>query len=117
MSDTDLLYFDTSALLPYYREEATSRRINDLLLSLEPPILISDLTRVEFFSAVGRWVRMDELTDPQASLLENTFMKDIRSALLVNVPLGSNHYRQAEKWLSTRKAPLRTLDGLHLACC
>lgn len=109
------VYLDTSALLPYYREEAVSLRINDLLISLTPPLLISDLTRVEFVSALSQWVRMREITDAQAGLVENQFLKDIRSGLLVAHPLTTGHFRQAEKWISARKTSLRTLDGLHLA--
>ena len=112
-----MFYFDTSALLPYYREEPASGPINDMLLQLEPPVLISDLTRVEFFSAVSRWVRMNELKESQAALIENAFRQDIRSGLLVTCPLKSEHYRQAERWIYSRKTSLRTLDGLHLACC
>lgn len=112
-----MFYFDTSALLPYYREEAASSLINDMLVGLEPPVLISDLTRVEFLSAVARWVRMNELTESQAGLIENTFLEDVRCGLFVGCPLKREHYRQAERWISSRKSSLRTLDGLHLACC
>ena len=117
MSGADTLYLDTSALLPYYREESASQQVESLLQSLNPPVLISDLTRVEFVSAVARWVRMNEITESQANLLENTFLRDIRTSLFVSHPLTSRHYRQAEKWLSGRKTSLRTLDALHLACC
>ena len=110
-----MFYFDTSALLPYYREEPVSGLINDMLLGLEPPVFISDLTRVEFLSAVARWVRMNELTESQAGLIENTFLEDVRSGLLVGCPLKREQYRQAERWICSRKTSLRTLDGLHLS--
>jgi len=48
-----MLYADTSALLPYYRAEATSAAVESLLLAQSKPVLISDLTRVEFASALG----------------------------------------------------------------
>lgn len=116
MSEVEIYYIDTSALLPYYREEAISEQVQDLLISLRPPVLISDLTRVEFASAVGRWVRMGEIDEPQANLVENTFSKDILSGLFVSRQVLSAHYSQAEKWLSGRKTSLRTLDALHIAC-
>ena len=81
-------YLDTSALLPYYREEEISPAIQDFLLSLRFPVCISDLTAVEFASALSRWV-----------------------------PITTKHYIQAQKWISSRKTALRTLDALHLACC
>ena len=116
MKEGEPLYFDTSALLPYYREEPFSERIENFLRSLNPPVLISDLTRVEFVSAVSRWVRMGEITESQANLVENAFFGDIRCGLFLCLSLKEFHYRQAEKWLSGRKTSLRALDALHLAC-
>ncbi|MEJ2034142.1 MAG: type II toxin-antitoxin system VapC family toxin [Deltaproteobacteria bacterium] len=113
----DRIYFDTSALLPYYREEPVSQQVQDLLVGSRPPILISDLTRVETASAVARWVRMGEIKESQAGLLENTFAGDVDSGLFLSNPLTPGHYRQAEKWLNARKTALRSLDALHLSCC
>ena len=117
MNEVETLYLDTSALLPYYREEPSSQKVESLLQSIRPPVLISDLTRVEFVSAISKWFRMGEISESQANLLENTFFKDIRTNLFISHPLTTRHYRQAEKWLSSRKTSLRTLDALHLACC
>jgi len=117
MNGVETLYLDTSALLPYYREEPSSQKVESLLKSIRPPVMISDLTRVEFVSATSRWVRMGEISESQANLLENTFFKDVRANLFLSQPMTTKHYRQAEKWLSSRKTSLRTLDALHLACC
>jgi len=111
-----MYYIDTSALLPYYREERLSRQVESLLTSLQPPILISNLTKVEFSSAIARWVRTEELSEIQANLLENTFSKDINSGLFLCRQIMPLHFNQAEKWLSYRKTSLRTLDALHIAC-
>ncbi len=117
MSEVELYYIDTSAILPYYREELMSQQVESLLTSLQPPVLISNFTKVEFSSAVARWVRMGELSDIQANLLENTFNKDVNSGLFVCHQVIPAHFNQAEKWLSSRKTALRTLDALHIACC
>lgn len=109
-------YLDTSALLPYYREEATTRSIQEFLSSLSGPVLISDLTEVEFASALSRLVRTDELTEAHASLVENAFEGDIRSGLFLRLSLIRRNFRQAKAWLSTRRTALRTLDALHLSC-
>ena len=110
-------YLDTSALLPYYREEETSQAIQNFLSSLRFPVGISDLTGLEFVSALSRWVRMKEITEAQASLVENAFTEDARSGLFRRLSITAKHYRQAQKWISSRKTALRTLDALHLACC
>jgi predicted nucleic acid-binding protein len=110
-------YLDTSALLPYYRKEATSQAIQGFLSSLRVPVGISDLTGLEFASALSRWVRMKEINEAQASLLENAFAEDARSGLFRRLSITAKHYRQAQQWISSRKTALRTLDALHLACC
>jgi uncharacterized protein len=117
MNMPDLFYLDTSALLPYYREEPSSMKIQELLISMRPPVIISDLTKVEFAAALARWVRMNEVSDAQATYIENTFAKDVGSGLFLQKPIIKRHYLQAEKWLTGRKTALRTLDALHLACC
>lgn len=113
----DNLYFDTSALLPYYREEESTPHVQSFLSAIQPPVSLSDLTRVEFASALARWTRMNELDEPQAALIENTFRQDLLAGLYLVRPLTSSHYRQAEHWLYARKTALRSLDALHIACC
>ncbi|MCP4750010.1 MAG: type II toxin-antitoxin system VapC family toxin [Proteobacteria bacterium] len=117
MSEVDTHYLDTSALLPYYRDEPASLKVQDIIMRIKPPVAISDLSKVEFASALARWVRMDELTEAQVNLIENMFKKDIGVGFFLRHPLSTSHFRQAEKWLSGRKTALRTLDALHLACC
>ena len=116
MNEDSIYYIDTSALLSCYREEPVSQQVNQLLSSLPLPLLISDLVKVEFASAVARWTRMKELDETQANLIENTFNRDISSGLYLNQQISVVHFRQAEKWLSARHTSLRTLDALHLAC-
>ncbi len=116
MNAAESYYLDTSALLPYYREEAVSPVLEDFLLQLKPPVLLSDLTWVEFASSLSRWVRMQEIEESQASRIEDLFFRDQQSGLFTTQPLTAVHYSRAEKWLSARKTSLRTLDALHLAC-
>ena len=116
MNEDKKYYIDTSSLLPYYREEKASRRIQELLSSIQPPVMISSLTKVEFASALARWIRMKEITEIEVNLIKNTFDNDIKSGLFIRHPLSSAHFRQAETWLLGRKSALRTLDALHLAC-
>ncbi len=113
----DSIYLDTSALLPYYREERATPQVENLLRKTQPPALLSELTRVEMASAIARWTRMEEIDEPQAALVENTFERDIQSGIFLVRTLTSSQYRKAEKWISARKTPLKALDALHIACC
>ena len=96
MNEADIYYIDTSALLPYYREETMSQPIQDLLISLKPPVLISGLTKVEFVSAVARWTRTGEINEIQAVLVENIFNKDVNSGLFEARRVMPEHFSQAE---------------------
>jgi len=109
------LYFETSAILPYYREELHSKVIQKFILSVTPPVAISHLTDVEFASALSRLVRMKELDDVQAGIIEQAFADDCRAGLFKRISFTAAHFTQAVKWLSLRNTPLRTLDTLHLA--
>jgi uncharacterized protein len=109
-------YLDTSALLPYYRAEDTSQSIQNILSNINPPVLISSLTMVEVASALARWVRMNELSDSEANLIELTFKDDIKKGFFIKQPLSATSFKQAEQWLLARNTALRTLDALHLAC-
>ncbi|AHK79449.1 twitching motility protein PilT [Ectothiorhodospira haloalkaliphila] len=111
-----MLYFDTSALLPYYRQEQASEQVQALLLSQSEPVLISHLTEVEVASALARWVRMGELTEPDANRIENAFGDDVRQGRFMRCAIDILHYQRAIHWIGMRKTSLRTLDALHLAC-
>ncbi len=110
-----MLYLDTSAVLPYYRQEARSDTVQELLLRQREPVLISDLTRLEFASALARWVRMDELSEPQAQRVERAFDDDVAAGQYTVRILGPHDVERARRWLLQRTTPLRTLDALHLA--
>lgn len=111
-----MLYLDTSALLPYYRQEQASERVQALLLAQSQPVLISHLTEVEVVSALARWVRMGELSEQDANRIESAFGDDIRQGRFVRCSMDAVHYQRAIHWISMRKTSLRTLDALHLAC-
>ena len=111
-----MVYFDTSAVLPYYRQERTSDQVQALLESQTRPVLISHLTEVEVASALARWVRMGELSEPQANRIESAFHDDVSHGRFTLCPIETTHYQRASHWIGTRKTSLRTLDALHLAC-
>ena len=110
------LYFDTSALLPYYREEPLSGAVQSLLQASTGRVVISDLVEVEIASALARWVRTKEFSEADALLLQHATMEDMESGCFEKIPLSPRHFRQARDWLLARKTALRTLDALHLAC-
>ncbi len=55
------LFFDTSALVKYFHDEAGTQQVVSLITDQANEIWVSDLTRVEFLSALYRKVRTGEL--------------------------------------------------------
>lgn len=110
-----MLYFDTSALLAYYRQEPASEKVQALLTAQTQPVMISHLTEVEVASALASWVRMGELSEAQANRIESAFHDDVTHGRFVRCLIEPSHFQRAIHWISMRKTSLRTLDALHLA--
>ena len=60
-------------------------------------------------------LRMAELDDAQAGIIEQAFFDDCKTGLFKRISFTAAHFAQAVKWLSLRNTSLRTLDTLHLA--
>ena len=110
------LYLDTSALLPYYRQEAHTDAVQRFLSRQREPIAISALTRVELASTLARWVRTGELDERSANRVESAFEEDVAARRFRLRALDADTYDRAARWLLARRTSLRTLDALHLAC-
>ncbi|HHJ39410.1 MAG: hypothetical protein AXA67_08835 [Methylothermaceae bacteria B42] len=108
-------YFDTSALIPYYRPEPLSDAVQACLLEAEAPVSISLLTETEFASVLARLVRMNELSVSEASIIQAAFQEDIHRGCYQVLDLQREHYQLARDWLLSHDTALRTLDALHLA--
>ncbi|MGH9339626.1 MAG: type II toxin-antitoxin system VapC family toxin [Acidobacteriota bacterium] len=117
MSATELpLYLDTSALLPYYREEPLSQRTQALLRNPGISVVITELIRLEIASTLGRAVKTGDMTEAEAAAVQAKFMEHVAVGYYRITTLKARHYQIAEEWLLLRKAPLGSLDSLHLAC-
>jgi predicted nucleic acid-binding protein len=108
-------YFDTSALMPYYRAERSSARCEAVLRESAEGVMLSDLAEVEFASTLARLVRMGELDEPGAALIQRMLSAHVAEGRYLPMRLESAHMRQARDWLLLRTTALRSLDTLHLA--
>lgn len=109
------IYLDTSAVLPYYRQEPLSDTVQDLLVHAESPLVITFLTKVEVASSLARWVRMGDLPESDAAAIQVAFGEDVQAGRYEIRGLQSRHYEKAEEWLLMRRLSLRMLDAIHLA--
>jgi predicted nucleic acid-binding protein len=101
-------------VVAYYSPEAMSRRAERLIRTHARPA-ISDLTEVEFCSALSRKVRLGELSVEDATQIFLRFTVHIEDGLYTRVPVERRHYELARDWLARFAFALRTLDALHLA--
>ena len=101
-------------LVPYYSPEPLSARCEALILSETRPV-ISDLCAVELVSALARKVRRAELDAVDAERIKHRFQSHVGGSYYTLLPLERQHLRLAQDWIGQFKAPLRSLDGLHLA--
>lgn len=108
------VYIDTSVLAAYYCPEPLSPLAERAIRSLSSPA-ISELTLVEFTSALSRKVRDDSLSREDGVKVLAQFEAHIESHYYVVLPVRTRDYRVAKSWLGQLRGTLRTLDALHLA--
>ncbi len=81
-------------------------------------IYISELSRVEFRSALARMLRMREINNLAQEEAHKNFSKDCRKRF-INIPLNSRTIRKAIELIERHGSTfsIRTLDALQLAAC
>jgi predicted nucleic acid-binding protein len=77
--------------------------------------VISSLVGLEFASVLARKVRARKLARSAARAAIAQFREHEQAGLYRVLPLDSAHYARARRWIEGFRAPLRTLDALHLA--
>lgn len=108
-----LIYADTSAIVRgYLDDEPTDTELADVLFAGEHPVVTSELTRVEFASALAAVKRANRLGDirPVLDQFDHDCGEDGPLALL---PLQPGVLPAARDLLLTA-GPLRTLGAIHI---
>jgi len=103
-------YYDTSALVKQYLQEAGSKLVLELLKSGEK-VYTASLTYAETHAAFSRRTREGRLTRERTKRLALRFDKDWESYDVV--VLSENVFRLARQMLY--RHPLRSADAIHLA--
>lgn len=109
------LFFDTSSLFKlYHHEEGTNELIGFFKSNSIDSIYISEITGIEFSSAVWKKCRKQEISENIAQILIEKFEIDSANYQFVNqndkiIKLSKNLI--AKHW----KTGLRTLDSIQLA--
>lgn len=109
-----MIYLDTSVVVAYYCPEPLSSRAERLVRGQIRPS-ISDLTEVEFVSALSRKIQRQEILKAEADLVVAQFSTHLETNLYTRIPLERRHYKLARDLIGRFATSLRTLDALHLA--
>lgn len=109
------LYLDTSSLFKLYHSEPGSEEMDSVFSDNEiTGIFLSEITNVEFISAVFKRVRMKELSMNDAEQLIKLFDNDLKKYTIV--PVSSTTLENAKLLiLKYGQEGLRTLDALQFA--
>jgi len=109
-----MVYIDTSVLVAYYCPEPLSEKAEALVTAHICPA-ISTLTEVEFYSAISKKIRMQEMDRSDGSKIIAKFLAHINDHFYTKLLIKSHHYILARDWIGQFNTSLRTLDAIHLA--
>lgn len=109
------LFFDTSSLFKLYHLEVGSKEIINFFNSTQiDSIYISEITSIEFCSAIWKKCRKQEISEESANFLITKFESDLNKYQTVNQSITLT--AAAKKLLNKHwKVGLRTLDSIQLA--
>lgn len=110
------LFVDTSALVKLYYSEADSDQVEEKVLGAAR-VFISELSKVEFASALAKKTRTGEMDAKTCHEIWSTFQNDLVSIQVEVVNLFDEDYEKAAELILEfgLDATLRTLDSLQLA--
>lgn len=109
------LFFDTSALVKYFHRENGSDEVERLIENTRNTIWISELSRIEFLSALHKKYRTKEINATQLSNAIAGFEEELVRFRIQT--LNSVVVSEAELLIKKygRSHSLRTLDSIQLA--
>lgn len=108
------VYIDTSVLGAYYCPEPLSHKAEEYLRKVAAPV-ISLITEVEFFSLVAKKKRVGDFGEAKVREIWMEFQSHLENRFYRMLVPAFDHYMEAREMIRSMKAPLRTLDALHLA--
>lgn len=110
-------FFDTSSLVKRYHQEAGTETVDRLFEEPDRKLIISDISIIEFYSAIGSKVRTGEIKAKAFSNLRKLFSNDIAQGVYQIAQFGEGEKEEAAKLL-IQYAPrhsIKTLDAIQLA--
>ncbi len=107
-------YFDTSVIVAYYVPEKLSTYAQQRL-STAAHAVVSELTQIEFVSALSLRHRIGDLTYAEVQRVSSLFAGHLDTGLYQKLHFDSAVFQTAYSYLSRFDLPLKAPDALHLA--
>jgi len=110
-------FFDTSAVVKRYHREDGSEFIDKLFAEADAEFVISDISIIEFYSALSLKVRVGEIDEENFMSLKKLLSQDIKGGLYKVAEFANTEKLESTKLLLkyAKKYSLKTLDAIQLA--
>lgn len=110
-------FFDTSAIVKRYHREDGSDLIDRLFTESDAEFIISDISIIEFYSALSLKVRVNEIDEENFVSLRKLFSQDIKKGIYQVVEFTNAEKLESTKLLLkyAKKHSLKTLDAMQLS--
>jgi len=111
-------YADTGFIVSLYKEESTSAEANTAIRSVEGPVLLSELSVLEFHNAMNLAVFRKEITENARAIISQRFESDLESGVFRVLAVPSSKLYPTSTRLSDAHSPTlgtRSLDLMHVA--
>jgi predicted nucleic acid-binding protein len=110
-------FFDTSAIVKRYHKEDGSDLIDRLFAESDAEFVISDISIIEFYSALSLKVRVGEINEENFVSLRKLFSQDIKRGLYEVAEFTNAEKLESTKLLLkyAKKQSLKTLDAIQLS--
>jgi len=110
-------FFDTSAVVKRYHLEDGSDLIDKLFAESDAEFVISDISIIEFYSALSLKIRVGEIDEENFMSLRKLFSQDIKRGLYEVAEFTNAEKLESTKLLLkyAKKHSLKTLDAIQLS--
>jgi predicted nucleic acid-binding protein len=110
-------FFDTSAIVKRYHREDGSDFIDRLFAEADAEFVISDISIIEFYSALSLKVRVGEIDEENFMSLRKLFSQDIKRGIYEVAEFSNAEKLESTKLLLkyAKKHSLKTLDAIQLS--
>jgi uncharacterized protein len=109
-------YLDTSVLVAYYVPEALSNKVQTFLQK-HPQPFISELTQLEFYSALAIRVRTMTLARNDAEKVIALFENHLKNGYYLQADVERTHFEKAREFITGFTVPIKAPDALHASIC